>query len=95
MRRPGLLIAGAFLAAGAGLAIAAPASASPGTSGGTAVVAGSSHSSDWYWDDNDDCWYGIYGGYNYYRPWYGVGRPWGYGGYGGGYGIGVGVGIGF
>ncbi|MET8150993.1 hypothetical protein ACIBSW_00300 [Actinoplanes sp. NPDC049668] len=92
MRRTGLLLAGALLATGVGFAVSAPASAAPASGGSNAVVA---YPGDWYWDNGNDCWYGIYGGYNYYRPWYGVGNPWGiYGGsYGGLWGVGVGVGI--
>ncbi|MEU7908388.1 hypothetical protein [Actinoplanes sp. NPDC049118] len=93
MRRTGLLLAGALLATGAGMALAAPASASPGNAGSVAV--GNYINDYWYWDNGADCWYGVYGGYNYFRPWYGVGNPWGIygGGYGGLWGGGVGIGI--
>jgi hypothetical protein len=78
MRRPGLLIASMFLACGASLALAAPASA--------AVKDTSGHPHSWYCDD-DDTYYNGYGNdyyyhrhhhhrhgyYNNYGVWIGVG----------------------
>jgi hypothetical protein len=49
MRRTGLLITSLFLACGASLALAAPASA--------AVRSDSHHPHSWYCDDDDE-WYG-------------------------------------
>jgi hypothetical protein len=56
MRRSGLLIGSLFLACGASLALAAPASAAVGTTSG--------HPHNWYCDDD---YYGNYGNYDYYH----------------------------
>ena len=53
MRRPGLLIAGMFLATGAGLGLASPASATVGQSGADSPGWYHCHSQR-YWDDWND-----------------------------------------
>jgi hypothetical protein len=78
MRRAGLLIAGVFLATGAGLALSAPASA--------AGVSGGHHPSDCHHHGH---YYGHHHGY-YHGHYYGYG----YGSYGGSISVGIGIHIG-
>jgi hypothetical protein len=60
MRRSALIIGSLFLACGASLALAAPASA----------AVGSSSDHPWNWCNNDGDYYGNYGHYGNYNPYY-------------------------